>query len=98
MDCNVAWNPYQHVVTMVRLTSGSINETAICEITKIIFLLCSIVASTWSSGYVLPRAAPQERFVSIREHLRDSNEVNPRPGKHDLEERLSGGYFSRRGI
>lgn len=27
----------------------------------------------------------QGRFVSVREYLKDSNEVNPRPGKHDLE-------------
>lgn len=63
MDCNVTLVPYQHVVTMVRPTSGSIDGTAICKITKVLFLLYSIVASTQWSGYVLPRAAPQERFV-----------------------------------
>lgn len=77
--------PYQHAVTMVRLTSGSINGTALCEITKEVFLFRS------GKCCVLLRATPQGRFVSIRAYQRDSNEVNPRPGKPDLEERLNGG-------
>lgn len=91
MGGNVTLIPYQHVVTVVRLTSGSVNGTAICKITEVIFLFYSIAASIQWSGYVLPRAAPQGRFMSIREYLRYSNEVNVRLGKHDLEERLNGG-------
>lgn len=57
LDCNVTLIPYQHVVTMVKLTSGPINGTAICKITKVIFLFYSIVARAWWSGYVLPRTS-----------------------------------------
>lgn len=98
MGGNVTLIPYQHVVTVVRLTSGSVNGTAICKITTVIFLFYSIAASIQWSGYVLPRAAPQGRFMSIREYLRDSNEVNVRLGKHDLQERLNGGCSGKRNL
>lgn len=43
----------------------------------------------WWSGYVLLRATPQGRFLSVREYPRHSKKVNPSPRKHDLEERVA---------
>lgn len=53
-DCNVPLIPCQHVVTMVRLTSGSIRGTTVCKITKEVFLFrsgkCSVVRLCPSKG------------------------------------------------
>lgn len=90
MDFSVTLIPYQCVVRVVRLTTGSVSKK-----TEEVFLFYSIVASTQRSGYVLPRAAPQGKSVLIREYLRGTHEINPRPVKHDLEERLRGDYSGK---
>lgn len=53
------------------------------------FSVRSCSGNMWWSGYVLLRAAPQGRFLSVRKYPRHSKKVNTSSRKHDLEERVA---------